>query len=134
MHTTSETLMDLESECRTAADNYHQARNQGLTAPSSKEPKPAPPKRYGCPGQQGSCSEHRNRVWRSFVTFFEHLRLNHLGEFETSGGRLECLECVKWNKPSEAARYPPYGRELAQHIWNDHMTSIPGRSSFRAAQ
>ncbi|CAN9234120.1 unnamed protein product [Alternaria alternata] len=66
-----------------------------------------PPKRYGCPGQQG--------------------------EFETPYG-LMCLECAKRDNPTNPIAYPSHGRELAKHIWTDHMTSIPGRSGSGSSQ
>lgn len=92
-----------------------------------------PPKRYGCLGQQGSCPEHRRRAWRSLVTFFEHLQDNHLGEFETPDG-LMCPECAKRDDSTSPIAYPSDGRELAKHIWTDHMTSMPGRSSSGSSQ
>lgn len=129
----SDLLASVEHKPRTGVETYFQAGNREHSSPSSKELRLVPPKRYGCPGQQGTCLEHRNRAWRSFVTFFEHVQTNHLGEFETPYG-LMCLECVKRDNPTSPIAYPSHGRELAKHIWTDHMTSIPGRSGSRSSQ
>jgi hypothetical protein len=125
-HPMSAPLVNHDCEPQPEAVTSSQGRIHGRTSTSSTESKSVAPKRYGCLGQQGSCPEHRNLAWRSFLSFFKHIQAKHLGEFETPGGRLACLECAKWNNPSKAARYPPFGRELAQHIWDDHMTYIPG--------
>jgi hypothetical protein len=119
MHATSEPLGDPERQLRTGGETYHEARNRGSTASSSRAPRPVPPKKYGCPGQEGSCPEHRRRAWRSLVTFFEHLQNNHLGEFETPDG-LMCPECAKRDDSKSPIAYPLDGRELAKHIWTDH--------------
>lgn len=102
------------------------------TFPSSHElpstrttPGSTPSKRYGCPGDGGQCIEHENRAWRSLKSFFEHLKAQHLEEYKTHGG-LKCLECEKNNLFAEyhtvSPTFPLQGRDLATHIWDDHMT------------
>ncbi|CAN9284667.1 unnamed protein product [Alternaria alternata] len=119
-------LINHNREPQPGAVTYSQGRSHERTSTSSRESESVAPKRYGCLGQQGSCPEHRYLAWRSFLSFFKHIQAKQLAEFEAPGGRLECLKCAKWNNPSKVARYPPFGRELAQHIWDDYMTYIPG--------
>ena len=81
------------------------------------------PRVYGCPGNAGKCEEHKSRQWRSKKGFLRHFA-THLEEYETLDG-YQCLECER-RKPtlhvvSSATEIFSHGRELATHMWFQHM-------------
>ena len=132
-HTTEEARM---KRARQSSEETFTSLNElpsTRTTPGSTPSRSAKPARYGCPGDEGRCIEHKHRAWRSFKSFYEHLEAQHLEEYKTYGG-LKCLECEKYNLfvgcHTVSPTYLSQGRDLARHIWDDHMTPETNSEQF----
>ena len=95
---------------------------------------------YGCPGYGDTCQEHKKRRWTSKTKFLDHFMMEHLEEYShfmmehleeyrsidhcgVANG-FKCLECKKRNSSfgvNTGVVTSSHIRELAVHVWNDHM-------------
>ncbi|CAN9212969.1 unnamed protein product [Alternaria alternata] len=84
---------------------------------------------YGCPGYGGTCQEHKKRRWTSKTKFLDHFMTKHPEEYKNIdrcgvADGFKCLECKKRNSSlgvNTGVVTSSHIRELAVHIWNDHM-------------
>ena len=84
---------------------------------------------YGCPGYGGTCQEHKKRRWTSKTKFLDHFMTEHPEEYKNIdrcgvAEGFKCLECKKRNSSlgvNTGVVTSSHIRELAVHIWNDHM-------------
>jgi hypothetical protein len=84
---------------------------------------------YGCPGNGGTCQEHKKRRWTSKSKFLDHFIMEHLGEYKNTDCRgdsngFKCLQCEERNSSfgvNTGVITSSHIREVAVHVWNDHM-------------
>ena len=86
---------------------------------------------YGCPGYGGTCQEHKKRRWTSKTKFLDHFMTEHSEEYKSIdccgiADGFKCLECRKRNSSfgvDTGVVTSTHIRELAVHVWHDHMIS-----------
>ncbi|CAI9634148.1 unnamed protein product [Alternaria burnsii] len=86
---------------------------------------------YGCPGYGGTCQEHKKRRWTSKTKFLDHFMTEHPEEYKSIDrcgvvDGFKCLECKKRNSSfgvDTGVVTSTHIRELAVHVWHDHMIS-----------
>jgi len=99
-----------------------EAKRKGPSA-KAKIKRSNTPNPYGCSGYGDKCLERKNRQWRSKFEFWLHFA-THLKDSEALDGYI-CLQCGMESQSPDvvctATEKYSHGRELAMHIWFEHM-------------